>query len=156
MSTAATAPQPAFSTCRLGRAWLALACALALHITDEALTGFLNVWNPTVVGVHARWPWVPMPAFRFDVWFGGLIVLVVLLFTLSPAFFRGGGVLRSPAYAFCFLMIGNGLGHIVATVMGHTVPEVAFRRPAPGFYSSPFLMAASIWVLVELRRTSGN
>jgi hypothetical protein len=111
-------------TPRLGLAWLLLCVALALHVTDEALTGFLNVWNPTVAAVHVRWPWFPMPTFRFDVWLGGLIALVVVLFAASPRFFHGAGVLRLPAYVFSALMVGNGLGHAVATALGHTVPEV--------------------------------
>lgn len=141
-------------TPRMGRAWLALCAALALHVADEALTGFLGVWNPTVAALHTRWPWFPMPTFRFDLWLGGLIALVVLLFAVSPLFFRGAGLLRLPAYVFSALMVGNGLGHAVATALGHTASEVRFPRPAPGFYSSPLLIAAAVWVIAELRRTA--
>jgi hypothetical protein len=144
-------------TPHLGWSWLALCVALALHVTDEALTGFLGVWNPTVAALHVRWPWFPMPTFRFDVWLGGLIVLVVVLFAASPRFFHGAGVLRLPAYVFASLIgVGNGLGHTAATILGHTVPEVRFARPAPGFYSSPLLIAAAVWVIVELRRAAEN
>jgi hypothetical protein len=150
-------PAPGKHTPRLGQAWLALCAALALHVADEALTGFLGVWNPTVAAVHVRWPWFPMPTFRFDVWLAGLIVGVVLLFSVSPQFYRGGGALRLPAYLIAVLIgVGNGLGHTVATVLGHTAPEVTFPRPAPGFYSSPLLIAAAVWVIVELRRTAGD
>jgi hypothetical protein len=150
-------PAAARRTPRLGRSWLALCAALALHVTDEAFTGFLGVWNPTVAAVHVRWPWFPIPTFRFDVWLGGLIVGVLLLFALSPRFFRGGGTLRLPAYLIAALIgVGNGLGHTVATILGHTLPEVRFSRPAPGFYSSPLLIAAAVWVIAELRRTAEN
>lgn len=146
---------PTGRTPRLGWSWLALCAALALHVTDEALTGFLGVWNPTVAALHVRWPWLPLPTFRFDVWLGGLIALVVVLFAASPRFFRGGGILRLPAYLFSALIgVGNGLVHTVATILGHTVPEVRFARPAPGFYSSPLLIAAAVWVIAELRRTA--
>ncbi len=50
-------------------------------------------------------------------------------------------------------MVGNGVGHIAGTIVGHTVPGVTFARPAPGFYSSPLLIAAAVWVMVELRRS---
>jgi hypothetical protein len=30
----------------VGRAWVTLCLALALHVTDEALTGFLDVYIP--------------------------------------------------------------------------------------------------------------
>jgi hypothetical protein len=33
-------------------AWVALAVALALHVTDEALTGFLPVYNSIVEGIR--------------------------------------------------------------------------------------------------------
>ena len=144
-------------TSHLGWSWVALCAALALHVTDEALTGFLGVWNPTVVAMHQRWPWFPKPAFRFDVRLAGLIALVVVLLAASPRFFRGGGILRLPAYVFsALIVVGNGLGHTVATILGHTVPEVRFARPAPGFYSSPLLIAAAVWVIVELRRSARN
>lgn len=35
-----------------GRAWLALAGALAVHVADEALTGFLAVYNPAVLALR--------------------------------------------------------------------------------------------------------
>jgi hypothetical protein len=157
VATTAIATHRTTTTPRLGRAWLALCVAIALHVTDEALTGFLGVWNPTVAAIHARWPWSPLPTFRFDIWLGGLIAAVLIAFAVSPVFFRGGGALRVPAYVVAALVgIGNGLGHTVATVLGHTAPEVTFPRPAPGFYSSPLLMAAAVWVIVELRRSARN
>ncbi|MGI9101104.1 MAG: hypothetical protein ACR2IF_01550 [Terriglobales bacterium] len=142
------------ATPALGRAWLALCCALALHITDEALTGFLSVWNPTATELRARLPWLPVPIFRFEVWLGGLIAAVALAFAISPIFFRGGGKLRLPAYLVAaFVGIGNGLGHITGTILGHTFADIRFARPAPGFYSSPLLIAAAVWVMAELRRS---
>jgi hypothetical protein len=33
---------------RFCAAWVGLCAALALHVTDEALTGFLDVYNPAV------------------------------------------------------------------------------------------------------------
>lgn len=45
--------------------WLALTVAFALHIFDEATTGFLDVYNPTVTILRQRWSWFPMPTFQF-------------------------------------------------------------------------------------------
>ena len=42
------------ATLRYGRAWVALAAALAVHVTDEALTNFLAVYNPTVRAIRGR------------------------------------------------------------------------------------------------------
>ena len=141
------------STPRLGQAWLALSAALALHVTDEALTGFLSVYNPTVLALRSRFPWWPMPAFGFREWLAGLIVVVCVLFLLSPLFFRGGRPIRPLAAVFAILMILNGVGHTLGTIAGRSVAEVHFSRPMPGFWSSPFLIGASIWTLVELKRT---
>jgi hypothetical protein len=49
-----------------GRAWFLLTAALALHVLDEATTGFLHLYNPTVTAMRARWGWFPMPTFEFS------------------------------------------------------------------------------------------
>ncbi len=149
----ATSAAPAARTPQLGRAWLALCCALALHVTDEALTGFLSVYNPTVIDLRSRLGWWPMPTFQFREWLIGLIAGIVILFLLSPLFYRRGRPIRPLAWIFAVLMIGNGLGHTIGTIAGRSVASVHFPRPMPGFWSSPFLIAASVWVLVELKRT---
>jgi len=61
--------------------------------------------------------------------------------------------LRPVAWCFAVLMFFNGLGHTLFSILGHTVAFVTFPRPAPGFYSSPFLLAASLALMVRLRRT---
>jgi hypothetical protein len=50
-------------------------------------------------------------------------------------------------------MLLNGLGHTIFTVLGRTVETVHFSRPAPGFYSSPLLLAASVYLLIRLLAT---
>ena len=70
-------------------AWLWLVVALALHVIDEASTGFLDVYNPTVRALRERFGWFPMPEFRFDVWVAGLAVLVLGLALLTPLVDRG-------------------------------------------------------------------
>ena len=47
------------ATFKLGIAWIALCLAFALHVIDEASTGFLSVYNPTVLALRAKlgfWP----------------------------------------------------------------------------------------------------
>jgi hypothetical protein len=130
-----------------------LCAALALHVTDEVLTGFLSVYNPTVLALRSRLPWWPMPTLQFDAWLGGLVVFVGLLILLFPLFFRGGRPVRPFAWIFAVLMIANGLAHTLGTIAGRTFSTISFPRPMPGFYSSPFLIAASIWTLLELKRS---
>jgi len=77
-----------------------------------------------------------------------------VLFCLTPVAARGMRGLRSLAWAFAVIMLLNGLGHTLFTILGHTVAAVTFPRPAPGFYSSPFLLLGSLWLMVRLRRTA--
>jgi hypothetical protein len=142
------------SNTRLGIAWVLLWVALALHVTDEALTGFLSVYNPTVLAMRARVGFWPMPTFDFREWLTGLILGIVVLAALSPFAFRNARWIR-PIFYFCVVVTGllNALGHVIATILGQTVGTVRFARPAPGFYSSPVLLAVSIYALLQLRRT---
>jgi hypothetical protein len=137
-----------------GRGWFALTVAFVLHVLDEASTGFLNVYNPTVTAMRERWGWFPMPTFGFRAWLLGLIAGVVICFTLTPLASSGARALRPFAWFYAVLMFFNGLGHTLFTILGHTVATVTFSRPAPGFYSSPFLFIGSVWLMVELRRTA--
>ena len=138
---------------RLGYAWLALTCALALHVLDEALTGFLPIYNATVLALRAEYLWFPMPTFTFPVWLSGLILLIVVMLALSPLFFRGVRWVRPIGYFMAVLNVLNALGHTTETIFGRTVSTIHFQRPAPGFYSSPFLFLASVFLLLALRRS---
>jgi hypothetical protein len=137
-----------------GAPWVALCAALAAHIVDEAFTGFLAVYNPTVISVRQRWAWFPMPTFEYREWLTGLIAGCVILACLAPLAFRGARWLRLLAWIFAAMMLLNGFGHTLATILGHTVESVTFSRPAPGFYSSPLLLVASIWMMLRLRATA--
>jgi len=144
----------ALSATGFGGAWFALCVAFALHILDEASTGFLAVYNPTVSALRERWGWFPMPTFGFREWLAGVIVACGLLFCLTPVAARGMRGLRPLAWFYAVIMFLNGLGHTLFSILGRTVATVTFPRPAPGFYSSPFLFAASLWLMFRLRRTA--
>jgi hypothetical protein len=145
---------PALSASGFGSAWFGLCLAFALHIFDEATTGFLAVYNPTVINLRASWGWFPMPTFEFREWLAALIVVCGVLFCLTPVAARGMRGLRPLAWAYAVIMFLNGLGHTIATILGHTVASVTFPRPAPGFYSSPLLFAASVLLMARLWRTA--
>jgi len=138
---------------KLGMAWVLLCLALAVHVTDEASTGFLAVYNPTVVALRARLGFWPMPTFEFREWLIGLVFAVLVLLALSPFAFRGSRWIRPLFYFLAGAMLANGLGHTAGTIFGRTVSSVRFPRPMPGFYSSPLLLAASVYALIQLRRT---
>lgn len=121
---------------RRTRAWLLLVGALALHVIDEASTGFLAFYNPMVLSIRSRIGWFPMPTFSFAVWLGGLIALVVVLALLTPVVRRGGVAIRVVSTVFAVLMFLNGLGHLAGSVY--------FGRWLPGATSAPLLLAASM------------
>lgn len=133
------------SVCGLGWSWLALASALAVHVTDEALTDFLSVYNPAVHSLRARVPWLPLPTFGFGEWIGGLALLVIVVFALAPAAFRGARWLARVAVPFSVLMVANGCGHLAASAY--------FGRWMPGASSSPLLIAAALAVAITSIRT---
>ena len=126
---------------RWGIAWIGLASALAIHVTDEALTGFLPLYNSIVSEIRESYPFLPLPTFSFPYWLGGLIGAILLLYLLSPLVFAGRIWLRYGSYALSVLMILNGLGHIGASLYWGTF--------APGVYSSPILVLAAVALLVS-------
>lgn len=121
------------------RAWLTLVGVLALHVTDEALTDFLSVYNPIVLQFRAAWPSFPMPTFTFGPWLGGLIVLVIVLAMLTPGIRAGGGFATAGSFVFGALMFMNGVGHLAGSIY--------FGRWLPGATTAPLLLAGSTWLL---------
>lgn len=137
-----------------GRAWLFLCVAFCAHVADEALTGFLPLYNATVLAMRSEYKWYPMPTFGYREWLFGLIVANVVLLLLTPYAFRNARWLRPLAYLFAGVHLLNGTGHTLATIFGRTVSSVPIPRPAPGFYSSPLLLAASIYLLICLKASA--
>ena len=137
-----------------GRAWLFLCLAFCAHVADEALTGFLSAYNPTVLAIRARARWFSMPTFEFWPWLIALIIGNLILLALTPLAYRNARWLRPFGYFYAAVHLVNGIGHTLGTIFGSPVPEVHFPRPMPGFYSSPLLLAASVYLLFRLRRSA--
>jgi hypothetical protein len=129
---------------RFGLAWVVLCLCLAAHVTDEALTGFLQVYNPTVLSIRRHFPFLPLPTFTFRIWLSGLVIGVCVLLLLSVLAFRGARWMIALAYLFAILMLCNALGHLGSSVY--------FGRVMPGAYSAPLLLAGSLGLLWSARR----
>jgi len=129
---------------RFGMAWIGLSLCLALHVADEAVNGFLEVYNPAVRAIRARLPFLPLPTFTFRVWLGLLITGIGALLALSVFAWRGRKWMVPLAYVFGIIMFVNGLGHFASSVY--------LGRPMPGVYSSPLLLVGSIYLLMTVRR----
>ncbi len=131
---------------RWALAWAALCATFALHVMDEAANDFLSWYNPNVLEIRARAPWLPIPTFTFPVWITGLTVAVLGLAALTPLVGRGHRWLLPLAYVYGIIHIANAIGHVATSVAG--------RWLAPGVYSSPLLLAAALWLLYETSRVS--
>jgi hypothetical protein len=118
------------------RAWLLVVGALAVHVADEALTGFLDFYNPLVLSIRSQIPWFPMPTFAFGAWLAGLAVLVLVLACLAPAVRRGVVGTGLASWVLSLIMFMNGLGHLAGSMY--------FQRWLPGATSAPLVLAASL------------
>ena len=128
-----------------GWSWIALSLALALHVWDEAVHDFLSVYNLTVRAIREQLPFLPLPTFSFGIWLTGLILFVLVLLLLSGLAFQGRRWLRPISYALAVLMIGNGMLHVFASLYKGEM--------MPGVYSSPVLIGAAVWLIVQLRKS---
>ncbi len=129
---------------RLGWAWVGLALSLGVHVADEALTDFLSVYNPAVEAIRQRVPWIPLPTFTFPIWLAGLVLLVSVLLLFSTSAFRGARWMVWLAYPLGVIMVLNGAGHLAGSIYE--------GRPMPGVYSSPLLLAAAAFLLIQARK----
>ena len=89
---------------KLGVAWVLFCVALAFHVTDEALTGFLSVYNPTITALRARFGFWPMPTYEFREWLTGLVIGLLVLAALSPFAFRNARWMRPRSCTFSPLL----------------------------------------------------
>jgi hypothetical protein len=156
---AAAAVSASTSRDNFGLAWVLLCLAFCTHVVDEAFTRFLGVYNSTVTAIRANLSWFPMPTFEYSGWLIGLIFANVVLLALTPLAYRNVRALRPLAYFYATIMLLNGMGHTIFTVLGRTVASVTFPRPAPGFYSSPFLLITPTYLFLRLsasRQTIGE
>src|SRR5688572_13477998 len=132
-------------------AWMALCGALAIHVADEALTGFLELYNPTVRAIRDQYPLLPLPTFTFEAWLSLLIFAVAMLIASSFFVWKGRWAMRPISYAFAGFMLLNGFLHIVVSLY--------MREFVSGVYSSPLLLAASVALIyyarVYDRKTAG-
>jgi hypothetical protein len=143
-----------------GRPWLFLTAALGLHVLDEAVTGFLPVYNATVLALSEQylrtWGRFPAPTFTRNQFLFLMITTVALCFAVTPFAARGARWMRPLAWFAVVIQFLNAMGHTLGTILGHTVASVTFPRPAPGFYSSPLLFIGSVWLAVRLRKTASG
>jgi hypothetical protein len=123
-------------------AWLLLCGVLSAHVADEALTGFLDLYNAAVTAMG-----LPSLQFTFPVWITLLALAIAGLLILSYWVRRGTWWTVHAGYVFAFLMLANGIAHLSFSI--HR------RAWMSGAYTSPVLVAASLNLgTATVRRTS--
>jgi hypothetical protein len=103
------------------RAWLLLVGALGVHVLDEALTNFLDFYNPLVLSIRSQVPWFPMPTFTLGGWLLGLFLLVLVLAGLARQC-GGRPAIRLVSWVFGVIMLMNGFGHWWIGVLSAMAP----------------------------------
>jgi hypothetical protein len=128
-----------------GLSWLGMGIALGAHVADEAAHDFLSWYNPVARRIRARLAGVPFPpTFTFWPWLLGLLAVTGAFLALTPLAFAGRAWTRPLALAAGVINTGNGLLHLVSAAV--------LRRPVPGLWSSPVLLASALWLIVEALR----
>lgn len=123
-------------------AWSLFALGLAAHVADEALHDFLSVYNPSVLAIRARFPFLPLPTFTFREWISGLTAGALILLLLTPVARKGARWIRFAAVVLGLLVgIANGMGHLVASIYS--------RRLMPGAISAPLIIVLGAWLIRE-------
>jgi hypothetical protein len=120
---------------RFGKAWFILSLFLLLHIVDEAINGFLPVYNEYILRIKAN-TGIAFPTFTFPFWFTWLVCVDVWLLFLSRYALQGNRVIILLAYPFAIIMLLNGLLHLGASLY--------LQQWVPGFITAPFLIYGSI------------
>ena len=128
---------------------MGLCAALAVHVADEALTSFLDTYNPSVLAIRESYPWLfgrypwLLPTFTFEVWLSLLVFAVIALVSVSFLVWKGKWAMRPISYVFAGVMLANGLLHIALSVYTGELMS--------GVYTSPLLLAASIVLIAATR-----
>jgi hypothetical protein len=127
-----------------GLSWIVLCLMFAIHVFDEAIHGFLSVYNPIVASIRRQYPFLLFPIFNFREWLILLIAAVVILLVFSLFAFWEARWMKPLSYIFSVIMILNGLLHISGSIV--------LGEKIPGVYSSPLLIAAGVYLFIAARR----
>jgi len=109
-----------------------LCLAFCTHVADEALTGFLPVYNATVLAMRSEYAWFPMPPLNTATGWSAYCREYRLL-AANAVCVSKCAVAAPLAYFFAGVHLLNGTGHTLATIFGQTVSSVTFHAPHRAF-----------------------
>ena len=121
--------------------------AVAVHVADEALTGWLDWYNPTVLTIREQYRYrlleILLPTFTAEIFLSLLIFAVVSLTAACWFVWKGRWAMRPISHVFAVVMLLNGLLHISHSIY--------MRKLMPGVYTSPLLLAAAMALIFYTR-----
>jgi len=120
-------------------AWIFLTAALALHVIDEALNDFLDLYNPLVLSVNNEMGFSFFPVFSFSSWLTALTIGIAFLFALSYFVYRRQKWTIYLGYFYGVLMLINAFGHLIGSLY--------YSRLIAGVYTAPLLLAGSLYLI---------
>jgi len=128
----------------IGRPWLALCFALAVHVAEEAFIGFLPFYSDATRAVSELLPFVTSPSLVLaaSMWTG--VAFVAILTALAPLAYRGASGMRVATIGVALIALANVSGHIVGSVLA--------GQALPGVYTTPLLAVVGIYALVSAWR----
>ena len=122
-------------------AWVLMISALAIHVFDEATSGFLIFFNRQVTNIREQLGFFPIPNLTFEIWLTALIIGIIICFLLTPLVKRGGRFVRAFTTILGILMIVNAIGHLLGSIYT--------GRLLPAFWSSPLLLLTALFVVIR-------
>jgi len=124
-------------------AWGIMTAAIALHVLDEAVSGFLDFYNPLVTGIRESFPLFPMPTFTFAAWSASVAIGIGVLALLTPLAGQRARWLRVGAFFLSVLMILDAVGRLAGSLY--------LAALVPGTFSSPLLLLAALNLFTSAR-----
>jgi Protein of unknown function with HXXEE motif len=133
---------------RWAMAWLTLSSVLGLHVVEEAVDGSFALYNDMVDWLGVIFPFIELPAFRYNVWVVNLSGTVLVLVALTGLVALRQGPMRLASYALALFAVANAALHILMSLSA--------ERLLPGTLSSPLVLAAALFLLVSIPESSAE
>jgi hypothetical protein len=121
-----------------------LCLVLALHVAEEAYTGFLPAYSEATRAVGDLFPYVAYPslAVAMSMWMS--VAFVATLTVLVPLAYRGVPWMRPATIGVALVALANVSGHAGGSLLaGHAVA---------GVYTTPLLAIAGVYAIAAAWR----
>ena len=125
-------------------AWFVHSAVLALHIAEEATSGAYLIYGETLDFLRQIYPQLAIPPFRFTIWLLDITGTMLVLLSLTWLVHKRFQIMRPASFALATFTTANAMMHILFSL--------ASDRVLAGTLTSPFLLAASLFLLLSIPR----